>query len=375
MGGLKDLLIRFDQPMRVYFPGDVVSGQVLVNLTKEKSFKKIQVELVGKGTVEWTEQRTVNNSTHTDHFSNYESYVEHQLTVHQGPDLPAGDHVIPFSLALPPNVPSSFEGSDGNVRYYVRANIVRDWKWDHKVKEHIMVNGICDLNLLPSAKQEGLVVDHKTLGCLCWKSGPITATLHLNRTGYVSGEMIKFNVEVENLSSRDMESTFLSLQEVVIFKTFRKNKTKEREVERLARLERISPGSSDYWQGTIRLPSLPPSGLGGHCTIIDVQYRLDFHVDPSGPSFDLVVRFPFILGTIPLQESIAGLTSPYDSQFGGGFSSIPPPPEQFKLYPDLPPPTYTESRWGGSDVKHADDDQFTAGDFQFVPRYVTYQSA
>ena len=56
---------------------------------------------------------------------------------------------------LPPNIPSSFEGEHGSVRYYVKANIVRDWKWDHKVKQHIMVNGICDLNLLPGAKQEG----------------------------------------------------------------------------------------------------------------------------------------------------------------------------------------------------------------------------
>ena len=56
---------------------------------------------------------------------------------------------------LPPHVPSSFTGKHGSVRYYVKANIVRDWKWDHKVKQHIMVNGICDLNLLPAAKMEG----------------------------------------------------------------------------------------------------------------------------------------------------------------------------------------------------------------------------
>ena len=56
---------------------------------------------------------------------------------------------------LPPNIPSSFEGQHGSVRYYVKADIVRDWKWDHKVKQHIMVNGLCDLNLLPGAKQEG----------------------------------------------------------------------------------------------------------------------------------------------------------------------------------------------------------------------------
>ena len=32
---------------------------------------------------------------------------------------------------------------------------MRDWKFDHKVKEHITVNGIFDLNLIPAAKQEG----------------------------------------------------------------------------------------------------------------------------------------------------------------------------------------------------------------------------
>ena len=119
----------------------------------------------------------------------------------------------------------------------------------------------------------GHTVNHKSLGCLCWKSDPITANLHTNRTGYVSGEMIKFNVEVENLSNRDMDGTFLSLKEVVIYKTWSKNMTEEREVERLTRDEKISPRSSDYWQGTMRLPPLPPTGLGGSCSIIDVQYR------------------------------------------------------------------------------------------------------
>ena len=52
-------------------------------------------------------------------------------------------------------------------------------------------------------------------------------------------------------------------------------------------------------------------------------------MDPSGPSFDLVVSFPLLLGAIPLQEAIPGLSSSYDTQFGGGFT-LPPPPDQFK---------------------------------------------
>ena len=46
----------------------------------------------------------------------------------------------------------------------------------------------------------------------------------------------------------------------------------------------------------------------------------------------------------------------------------------FRLYPELPPPAYTESKWGAADVVRGEEDTFTGGDFQFVPRYVTYNS-
>ena len=67
------------------------------------------------------------------------------------------------------------------VRYFVKAAIVRDWKWNHKVKQHLMVNGILDLNMHPSAKHEGNSRDHKRLCCFCCKSGPISAVIATNR--------------------------------------------------------------------------------------------------------------------------------------------------------------------------------------------------
>ena len=79
------------------------------------------------------------------------------------------------------------------------------------------------------------MTDQKNLGCLCWKSGPITASLHTNRTGYVGGELVQFTAEVENLASREMDTTYLSLVEVVVFKAWAKERWEEREVERLTR--------------------------------------------------------------------------------------------------------------------------------------------
>ena len=42
-------------------------------------------------------------------------------------------------------------------RYHIKADIARDWKWDHKVEQHITVSGILDLNLHPEAKHQGVL--------------------------------------------------------------------------------------------------------------------------------------------------------------------------------------------------------------------------
>ena len=44
------------------------------------------------------------------------------------------------------------------------------------------------------------------------------------------------------------------------------------------------------------------------------------------------------------------------------------------MYPALPPPTYNESVWGGANVRHNEEDEHTKGDFEFVPRYPTYNT-
>ena len=44
------------------------------------------------------------------------------------------------------------------------------------------------------------------------------------------------------------------------------------------------------------------------------------------------------------------------------------------MYPDLPPPTYNESVWGTANVRHSEEDEHTKGDWEFVPRYVTYNT-
>ena len=47
------------------------------------------------------------------------------------------------------------------------------------------------------------MTDDKTICCLCCKSGPITGTIKVNRIGYVPGESIYFEANIQNLSRRE----------------------------------------------------------------------------------------------------------------------------------------------------------------------------
>jgi len=63
--------------------------------------------------------------------------------------LEAGTYRYPFTFPLPPNVPSSFEGEHGYVRYTVEAKIDRPWKFDHVSRSAFTVINHVDLNLEP----------------------------------------------------------------------------------------------------------------------------------------------------------------------------------------------------------------------------------
>lgn len=67
-------------------------------------------------------------------------------------ELPSGTHTYPFTCALPPTLPSSFEGEFGHVRYTIKVTLDRPWKFDQDMKMAFTVVSPIDLNLNPRVK-------------------------------------------------------------------------------------------------------------------------------------------------------------------------------------------------------------------------------
>ena len=43
--GLVDFQILFEKPLPTYFPGEIVNGQLIINLSSEKSMQRIKVRI------------------------------------------------------------------------------------------------------------------------------------------------------------------------------------------------------------------------------------------------------------------------------------------------------------------------------------------
>jgi len=67
----------------------------------------------------------------------------------EGTRIEAGTNRYPFMFQLPPNVPSSFEGEIGYVRYTAEATMERPWKFNHVTRSAFTVISLVDLNLEP----------------------------------------------------------------------------------------------------------------------------------------------------------------------------------------------------------------------------------
>jgi len=63
---------------------------------------------------------------------------------------------------LPKNVPSSFEGEYGNVRYYIRAFMDKTWRFDQETSAKFKVLNPVDLNKIPGLKVTKIAKSDKT---------------------------------------------------------------------------------------------------------------------------------------------------------------------------------------------------------------------
>ena len=159
-----------------------------------------------------------------------------------------------------------------------------------------------DLNLNPALRQPVNTSASKTVCCCCFKSGPITATLSLKKTGFVCGEMLSGNVTIDNQSSRDVKQPTIHLYEQVRLHATRKTKTMTRKICSFTLPKVIKENSSERFDNIgFAIPPVCPTLYTSR--VIELNYFFDLNFDATGISVSTDLKIPLVIGTIPLNES------------------------------------------------------------------------
>ncbi|XP_076033469.1 arrestin domain-containing protein 3-like [Oratosquilla oratoria] len=320
--------IILDYPDVVYFPGQTITGRIELSNTSPKNCRGVKVNFSGYSTVRWTD-----NFGSTNTYESNEWYYHTEYYVWgdgNETELPPGNHAFNFSFMLPLNIPPSFESKYGQILHEVLAVLDHPMALDKECIKRVSVSNLYDLNTLPGviSPVQGNKTDHL---CCCWcRSGPISIVLHIEKTGFVSGENISIDAECTNMSNRSMNSTEAKIiQKVTCYADGEKRS--RRMIVASVQGPSIPEGESDIWSSVLlKIPPLPPSELPG-CQNIRIKYIFEFSMHPGGVALPLEIEIPIIIGTIPLRRAHQNIMVPPRMI---GYPALPAVPPAVLVAPD-----------------------------------------
>ncbi|XP_043646412.1 arrestin domain-containing protein 4 [Drosophila teissieri] len=298
---LLKFLIIFDNTSLLYFPGQFLSGRVLIELQDETPALGLHFHVVGEG--------VVRNGRRQERTYDKENYIDFRMRllgdVDQGGPaiLSPGIHSFPFKLGLPLGLPSTFLGRYGWIQFYCKAALRENNGIIHKNHQVFIVMNPIDLNLEKPILAQPFTceVEHK-LGVVCVGGGQIKCRVSLDRGGYVPGENILVTAFISNYSNVSIKRTKASLTETIEY--LARGKVVQMEKRELAVLVRgkIRPGAKDEWHNELYVPPLPPTNLHG-CHLIKISYDVFFVIEPKSMEKEIKLQLPIVLATYPFRHS------------------------------------------------------------------------
>lgn len=265
--------------------------------------------------------------------------------------MPAGTTTYNFACLLPKDLPSSYEGKYGHIRYNAKAVLDRPLKSDKEFRVAFTVIKTEDLNAMsPSVVgPSSLKIERHFYNCCCFRSKPFNMIASIPFSGFVSGQTIEVSIKVNNESNIDCEGLKVALECVTKYES--QSPRKKLKYDTLTVLEVFGAGApaSQTSERKILLvvPAISPTNTK-YCKIINVSYQLKILAKVSGAHKNPCMTLPIQIGTIPLREqptmpfiNPAMMQVPhYDAIMN---SSIPTTSRPSAPMMDLPPPSYQEA--------------------------------
>ncbi|XP_060648116.1 arrestin domain-containing protein 1 [Drosophila nasuta] len=334
----------FDNVLGVYYAGQIVSGTAELITERSKTIRSIYVTVNGFVETRWQESvekpgedgklvKSLETRTATEIFYSNDKYVYGQSGGSQL-ELPKGKYVFPFQTTIPPQAPTSFNGTHGQVKHEVTLTIDRAVRYNNIFKQCFTVILPNDLNANPSLSQPLKRIEEKTFwwGSIFGGNKPMVMDVSTTYSAYVPGQKINFHVVLDNQSDVQCQDVKVRLFKNVKYRGKANDQEQVKTTEvRIAdkHCGEVDKHNKALFDEYLMVPPTTPSTLSERDPI-QVSYTLrfiakTFRLHGGG---DLIVDFPLVIGTVPLVGSAndkGPVQKAQQANTNGNYSPLPEP--------------------------------------------------
>lgn len=220
-------------------------------------------------------------------------------------NIDSGTHTYNFYCTIPELCPSSFESNTGFIRYVAKVVILRSKKTDKTFSTGFTVLKRVDLNTDTSVIKgpvQAEVVKMVSTGLFSKK--PLIMRIDIPQNGFVSGQAIMVNTQIDNQSNTPLKGIRFALNLVATFHS--QIPRQETRVEKInlckVKSAPVDKQSTVNFMEILRVPPTPPS-CPDLCKIIQISYEIDIMAKIAGVHLSPSLVIPIIIGNVPLMVS------------------------------------------------------------------------
>lgn len=210
-----------------------------------------------------------------------------------------GTTTYDFHFNLKTELPSSFSGSCGKIKYKLEFVVDKPWKFDEK--QTLLLNIIQSVNLNSAFSTLQPFENQLTRNIGYINSGPISVHVYIPKTGYICGERLAVQVIVSNNSRIHVEKLKFALNKIVDYHSKSPGAAIKREIQRLLKKEAggVAKKTEQRYEHVIDMPMTTPSQDSNTSRLIYISYELTVEAKLKGIYKNLFVPIPLKIGTIP----------------------------------------------------------------------------
>eukprot|EP00794_Sanderia_malayensis_P020079 gene20079-22049_t len=319
--------------------GRNITGQVILNLKEPMKMRGLTLTLTGEAYCHWTEEHGPGHNRHTvsqtgkQELLNMTSFLYGQGEGSDSSMHPSGRLVYPFVFVIPLNLPSSFVAAHGHIKYCLKANIDRPWKFDHNIEQPLQIIEAIDTNEPHFLANPGGSVSQE-IGC-CFPDGILVLDAYFCRSAFCPGESIMINATANNQSNTTMKGMKAKLCKIIEYHATTKTQIEKHVISIIARPMVLAGGTGTFDNEALTVPGTEPTI---DTSVIKCQYVVQIEVNvPCG--IDLDIKLPVTIGNVPFRGDFGMANNPTTfaapaSTFG--MAVAPQPPTSSQAFPSVP---------------------------------------